>query len=258
MISYKEWEKYFMSQSYPEGNGSIYLWGGQGEGLAKLTDEYIEKKETSATNAKRVIALRDARVKEGYKNLKAYDCSGLGTAFFLERKEIANDKTAHGIMSLCKMKKRDDLQAGDCVFRIYTSGTNKGHAYHIGYVISDNKVVHAKGRNYGVVVETLNQNGSDYWNAYGHLPFVENKKEGYEDFVFSRNLYRKKCSGAYWEDVKALQWFLNKDGFNAGSEDGYFGKNTEKAVKAAQKAYKLLRDGVAGKKTIKALGGIWK
>lgn len=258
MINFSDWEFYLISQSYPNGNGSIYLWGGQGEDRAKLTNEYIKKKETSTINAERVIALRDKRVKEGYTNLKAYDCSGFGVHYFLERGELKNDATAHGLMNKCTMKKRDDLKAGDCVFRVYTSGANKGRAYHVGYVISGNLIVHAKGRDVGVVVETLNQNGADWWNAYGHLPFIENKKEGYEGYVFTQNLYRKKCSGKVWEDVKALQWYLNNDGFNCGSIDGYFGKNTEKAVKAAQRAYKLTRDGIAGKKTIKALGGIWK
>lgn len=258
MIKYSDWEFYLVNQSYPNGNGSIYLWGGQGENRAKLTDEYIKKKETSTANAKRVIALRDKRIKEGYKNLKAYDCSGLGVAYFIEKGELKSDTTAHGLYTKSTKKTRSELKAGDCVFRMYTSGSNKGHVYHVGYVISENKIVHAKGRDEGVVIETLNQNGADWWNAYGHLPFIETKQDGYEGYVFTQTLYRKKCKGKVWEDVKALQWLLNKDGFNCGSIDGLFGKNTEKAVKACQKAYKLTRDGIAGKNTIKALGGIWK
>ena len=140
MIKYSDWEFYLVNQSYPNGNGSIYLWGGQGEDRAKLTDEYIKKKETSTANAKRVIALRDKRVKEGYKNLKAYDCSGLGVAYFIEKGELKSDTTAHGLYTKSTKKTRSELKAGDCVFRMYTSGSNEGHVYHVGYVISENKI----------------------------------------------------------------------------------------------------------------------
>ena len=36
-------------------NGSIYLWGGQGEKLADLTDQDIYDKETSKANAETVF-----------------------------------------------------------------------------------------------------------------------------------------------------------------------------------------------------------
>ena len=249
MISYKEYEEYMLGQVR---NGSIYLWGGQGETLPMLTDAYINRRESSASNAKRVIALRDKR-KDKYPDLRAYDCSGLGVALLMKEGEIARDRTAHGLYLDCKKITRAELKPGDFVFRMDSSG----HVYHIGYVVDELKVVHAKGRDVGVVLETLNQNGSTFWNAYGRSPYICNKEEGYKTHIFKQNLYRKKCAGKVWEDVKALQWFLNSNGFNCGSVDGYFGANTEKAVKACQKANKLTKDGIAGKKTIRALGGIW-
>ena len=124
-------------------------------------------------------------------------------------------------------------------------------------MVSDLKVIHAKGRDVGVVEETLNQNGNNWWNAYGRSSWVENKPEGYEKFIFTENLSYKKCHGKKREDVKALQWWLNQQGFNAGSEDGFFGRKTEKTVKACQRKNKLIRDGVAGKKTIRSLGALW-
>lgn len=257
MINYADWELYLKAQTYPDGNGSIYLWGGQGQTLDQLTDSFIDKKETSSSNAKRVKALRDKRVKEGYKSLRAYDCSGLGVFMLLGAGEIQHDMSSNGIYAKTERIQRSELRPGDFVFRLYTSGSSKGNAYHIGYVVSDLKVIHAKGRDEGVVEETLNQNGNNWWNGYGRSSWVEPKPKGYEDYIFTQNLYRKKCSGKYWEDVKALQWFLNREGFNAGSEDGYFGKKTEAAVKACQRKHKLTRDGIAGKNTIKALGAKW-
>lgn len=257
MIKYSDWELYLKGQTYPDGNGSIYLWGGQGQTLDNLTDAYIDKRETSANNAKRVKALRDKRVMQGYKSLRAYDCSGLGVFMLLGAGEISSDMTANGMYNKVKKISRSELRPGDFVFRLYTSGASKGNAHHVGYVVSDLKIVHAKGRDVGVVEETLNQNGNDWWNGYGRSEWVEPKPEGYKAYIFKQNLSKKKCSGKYMEDVKALQWWLNKEGFNAGSEDGFFGKKTDKAVKACQRKHRLTRDGIAGKNTIKALGAIW-
>lgn len=59
--TFARFQKYLKEQL---DNGSIYLWGGQGETLGELTDAYIKKRETSAANAKRVIKLRDAEKEE--------------------------------------------------------------------------------------------------------------------------------------------------------------------------------------------------
>ncbi len=55
--------------------------------------------------------------------------------------------------------------------------------------------------------------------------------------------------GSRSSDVKTLQEMLNAKGFNAGSVDGIFGKNTRAAVIAFQKANGLAADGIVGKLT---------
>ena len=60
----------------------------------------------------------------------------------------------------------------------------------------------------------------------------------------------KGCDGA---SVEALQILLNGLNYNCGKVDGYFGSNTEKAVKAFQKAHKLTADGIVGVKSWAAL-----
>ena len=55
-------------------------------------------------------------------------------------------------------------------------------------------------------------------------------------------------------NVKTLQTKLKELGHYSGSIDGDFGPKTEKAVKAFQKASKLTVDGIAGTKTLAALG----
>ena len=68
MIKFEDFEKYMIGQVE---NGSIYLWGGQGETLPMLSDAYINSRESSKSNAKRVMALRDKR-KDKYPELRAY------------------------------------------------------------------------------------------------------------------------------------------------------------------------------------------
>ena len=55
------------------------------------------------------------------------------------------------------------------------------------------------------------------------------------------------------DEVKALQKRLKELGYYKGSIDGDFGENTEKAVRAFQKANGLTADGKAGEKTLEKL-----
>lgn len=59
-------------------NGSIYVWGGQGERGDEIAEAWIYRCEPTESGAKRVIALWKQRIAEGKKDvLWAYDCSGL-------------------------------------------------------------------------------------------------------------------------------------------------------------------------------------
>lgn len=60
--------------------------------------------------------------------------------------------------------------------------------------------------------------------------------------------------GSRGDDVKALQTALKQRGFDPGAVDGIFGARTREAVIAFQKANNLTPDGVAGPKTLAALG----
>lgn len=55
--------------------------------------------------------------------------------------------------------------------------------------------------------------------------------------------------GSRSSDVKTLQEMLNAKGYNAGSVDGIFGRNTRAAVLAFQNANGLAADGIVGKLT---------
>lgn len=57
-------------------------------------------------------------------------------------------------------------------------------------------------------------------------------------------------TGIRGEDVKLLQTYLNKLGYNSGTPDGIAGANTDKAIKRFQNTNGLTVDGIAGKATI--------
>lgn len=250
---------------------SIYVWGGQGQYIydgkvfsssGKLlnsdVEEWIKKVETSATNANRVIKTY-RKISSSYDGeIYCFDCSGLGTYFLYNlHKLIPTDKNANGLKGICKLISKDQLKKGDWVFRTYKSGSDKGRAYHVGYVVDDHlNIIEAKGRNYGVVKGSFD---SSYWNTYGRPEIFKNEieKEEAPKAVFTRVMKRIKPTMT-GEDIRTLQKMLNDYGNYGLALDGKYGPATEKAVKAFQKAKGLTVDGKAGKNTVTALGGIWQ
>lgn len=69
-------------------------------------------------------------------------------------------------------------------------------------------------------------------------------------YALGERLLENGCKG---KDVEALQMRLNTLKFNCGKVDGDFGANTEKGVKAFQKAAKIEVDGQFGQESFKAL-----
>ena len=61
--------------------------------------------------------------------------------------------------------------------------------------------------------------------------------------------FRRSDGGIMYIGVKVMQYFLKHDGFYSGPANGYFGENTLAAVKAAQRHYGLVVDGVCGTNT---------
>ena len=60
--------------------------------------------------------------------------------------------------------------------------------------------------------------------------------------------------GSRGEEVRQIQTKLRDLGYNPGTIDGIYGKNTQNAVKAFQRDRGLTVDGIAGSRTLKALG----
>lgn len=142
--------------------GSIYVWGGQGE--VAFNEAWIKKMEPTDKNADRAIAFYRKQLAAGVDPLAAYDCSGLIVRFLLDNDIIHSDMTAAGLFSLGKEVKKKDLSPGDFVSR-----HNGSKIHHIGVYIGDDMVIHAKGRDVGVVKEHIDVNGDDYWNRFCRL-----------------------------------------------------------------------------------------
>lgn len=58
------------------------------------------------------------------------------------------------------------------------------------------------------------------------------------------------------DDVATLQARLNALGFDAGREDGIFGERADRAVRAFQREYGVLEDGIVGPRTLDAITGL--
>ena len=150
---------------------------------------------------------------------------------------------------MCIPIKRSELRAGDWVFRV----NSKAKATHIGYVVDNDKlIIHAKGRDEGVVREFLNDNGSTYWNWYGRPVIFDNLPEP-EPNPDRRDL---KLESPYLRgtDVLALQEKLISLGYELGNADGVYGQKTDAAVRNFQNRAKRMTDGVCDTAMRKLLG----
>lgn len=140
--------------------GQPYLWGGQ---HTKLTPQnylsVIKRKETSAANEAAAVAYCKKQFDNGATVLYAYDCSGLGLYWLYNlQRVISSDTTANGMLGFCD--RAAEPKKGFWVFRTDSSGK----ATHIGYMVSDSEVIHAKGRAFGVIKEKYSPT---YWHLVG-------------------------------------------------------------------------------------------
>lgn len=125
-------------------NHCAYIWGAQGEKLAKLTPEDIGRMETSPANAEKVIRYINMLAAHGWLTgkSKAFDCSGL-ICYILVKCGIEKpgfDMTADGLAG--RYPRRAVIRPGVLLHR----------PQHIAIYIGNNYLVEAKGRVWGVCV----------------------------------------------------------------------------------------------------------
>lgn len=124
-----------------------------------------------------------------------------------------------------------------CVFKRVS-----GKMEHTGMHIGGGRIIHCSR---GVQEGRTTDRG---WTHYG-IPVGLYSPEEIPVQPVRRTLRR----GSQGEDVRQLQTALAGWGYDPGTPDGIFGKNTEAAVKAFQKAQGLTADGICGPATWTAL-----
>jgi hypothetical protein len=214
--------------------GCLYVSGGQGQ---TMTPALIRKLEKDDSDYKRALAHYNKHVKAG-ETLIGYDCSGLVIYYLLSKKLIDRDYNANGIYyDLCNPIAKTDLRAGDLVFKKYLTNSRM---YHVGVYMGDGTVVHAKGRDYGVVRKKLSATG---WNRFGWLKVFAETQEDEGMIVFGQNNN---------ENVYASQLAFLKLGYDLGDYNDLHQKD------AKGNPLPTGADGDAGKKWLEALSAIQK
>lgn len=126
---------------------------------------------------------------------------------------------------------------------------------HVGYYVGEGYVVEWRGFNYGCVKTKLLDRSWLYWYELPFLDYgdsIQTAETAPIEVTLGSRMLKKSMTG---NDVKELQEALIQLGYTLPSygADGKYGSETEKAVKAFQKAEGLTQDGKYGDKTHAAL-----
>lgn len=250
----QEWLDYLQEQV---DNGSIYVRGAQGQTGDQITEAWIKKREYYIySNYSRAIKLWKLRLSQGFVNLCAYDCSGLGVYYWYNKKKvISQDYTANGLMGLCEKIERSELKPGDFVG--YHNGVK---VTHIGYVGKDGQIVESRGRSYGVVKRALT---ARTWNRYGRPKWlkdeIENQEQEAEEMLtkdsnpkliaeFQQELIDINAGGNMNAELVAAVLA----GENSGSK--LWGSRTDEAIRAFKVAHGLPDNAVVDEAVHLAIG----
>ena len=145
--------------------GDVYAWGACD--LSPVTEAWIRGRDTSKANADRSVAYWKKAIKWGLTDLRAHDCSGLVSAGLIRQGLLAKKNDCDGLWRQCNEIKKTALRPGDLLFRVNASNVND--KTHVGIYTGQGGVIHAKGRDVGVVFEGIDQNGTAWWAKFGRL-----------------------------------------------------------------------------------------
>lgn len=179
--------------------GSIYVRGAQGQFGDQITDKWIAQREyNDETQIKRVKATLQKRIDAGYdpSKIRAFDCSGLGMYFIQNIKKISSgDLPSYGMVNLCDKITRQEVTAGDFLFKT----DDKGKINHVAYAIDKNNCIEARGRDYGVCLSAIDDRG---FTIFGRPAFLkkeiekrieeENNTDGATEIVLALQRIRKE------------------------------------------------------------------
>lgn len=235
-----------------------YLWGTHGQICTEklLADRYKSYYKKNSWDEKEY-----ASVTKGWVENKVHvsDCQGLLDAF--TGKDVNADYnyrhycTEKGLIAAINRP----WVIGEAVFN--GTDSKKTHVGWVcGFVGSDPLVVEERGLKYGCTITRMSKRA---WKYRGLMTAVFDYADPEpvpepKEYVFTRILKR----GMDGDDVIKLKSLLirnvYRDGISVDNDASkHFGSATKRNVKAFQRDSGLTVDGIAGKKTITALGGIF-
>ena len=229
--------------------GNPYVWSGAGETLTEDNYEtFIDAHEKDPRHNQDAKNFCRKLFDSGRKRLYAFDCSG-----YISKALIACGlRTWRGSCDHLweKCTRTDTVRDFTLLFKV--SATNPEDETHVGIYI-DGYQYHSKGRAYGVTKEKFNPS---MWNKFGNY---EGLNTYLSDYVFKKSM---KFGMKNSQDVKELKKLLhaNKLGLSLNANNGNYLARTKEVILQFQKSYfsdEKEWDGIAGKKTITALNGIW-
>lgn len=236
-----------------------YLYGTHGQICTEklLADRYKSYYKKNDWDEKEY-----ASVTKGWVENKVHvaDCQGLLDAF--TGKDVNADYnyrhycTEKGLIAAINRP----WVIGEAVFN--GTDSKKTHVGWVcGFVGSDPLVVEERGLKYGCTITRMSKRA---WKYRGLMTAIFDYSDPEPvpepaQYVFTRIL-KKGCDG---DDVIKLKALLINNGYRDSisidkDSSKHFGSATKRNVKAFQRDNGLTIDGIAGKKTITALGGIFK
>lgn len=174
------------------------------------------------------------------------DCSGMIICAIRSVIPKYNDQAANELYAACTEK-------GPISTIPEISGLCVWKDGHIGVYIGGGKVIESRGVAYGVVITDVKDRPWTKWGKLAAVDYSEAVVSMAPTFHVSKVLKR----GMDNPQVIPIARNLTALGYSARGETSIFDAALELDVKSFQRAYKLTEDGIVGKQTTTALGGIW-
>lgn len=163
----------------------IYVWGGNGQKAASITEAWIRKKEADnqkGAHADQAVKTWQSRVAAGLRAFRAYDCSGYVSAALMAGGALDKRRDCDGLYAMCG--DLDSPRDGALLFRVNSENAND--ETHVGIYFGGYQY-HSKGRESGVVkerydagywakiawIETLDASGTEAAAAQSGDPYVQ-------------------------------------------------------------------------------------
>ncbi len=224
--------------------GLPYVYGALGQTMSEAMIRSFAKQYPSMYTSAYLTKTLEAVGKQ------AFDCAGLikffawGNTDNLKTYDADTDISANTAYSKASVKgaiKTIPEKPGVCV---WLDG-------HIGVCIGAGYVVEARGVDHGVVKTRLTDRPWTHWMQYPGVDYADASISA--TTTATKPTLRKGRKGA---GVKTMQQQLMTLGYKLPKygADGDFGSETEAAVKAFQRAKRLVVDGIVGPRTWGALG----